>query len=220
MNSEFKRKHSRGWLNAVAAAALASIGMGTALADEDEGHMSLRSLTFANGGTLPLSMINNSPDASGLNTCTASGAPGGNQSPQLSWKHAPDETRSFIVIVYDVTAQFTHWAMYNIPAGTTSLPENAGVAESGYGIQNGNDFFTPSYGGPCPPKTLQPFVHEYTFTVYALDEFLPIVKAFGDFVPAGPEGLYQEVIDASRHHHVLGSATIKGHFSAVATTNN
>jgi hypothetical protein len=56
--------------------------------------------------------------------------------------------------------------------------------------------------------------------VYALDEFLPIVKAFGDFVPAGPEGLYQEVIDASRHHHVLGSATIKAHFSAVASANN
>jgi hypothetical protein len=121
MNTEFKRKHSRGWRNAVAAAALASIGMGTALADEDEGHMTLRSLTFANGGTLPLSMINNSPDANGLNTCTASGAPGGNQSPQLTWKHAPDETRSFIVIIYDVTAQFTHWAMYCTGA-VTALP--------------------------------------------------------------------------------------------------
>jgi hypothetical protein len=219
MNTESRRKRLRGELKAVAAAALASIGIGTVLA-EDEGHMTLRSATFANGGTLPLSMINNAPDASGLNTCTASGAAGGNQSPQLTWKHAPDETRSFIVIVYDVTAQFTHWAIYNIPAETTSLPENAGVAESGFGIQNGNDFFSPSYGGPCPPKNLQPFVHEYRFTVYALDEFLPIVKTFGDFVPALPEGLYQELIDASRHHHVLDSATITGHFSAVAPASN
>jgi Raf kinase inhibitor-like YbhB/YbcL family protein len=139
---------------------------------------------------------------------------------ELTWKHAPDETRSFMVIVYDVTAQFTHWAIYNIPAGTTSLPENAGIADSGYGIQNGNDFFSPGYAGPCPPKTLQPFVHEYAVTVYALDVFLPIVKTFGDFVPAGPEGLYHELIDASRSHHVLASATIRGHFSAVAPPNN
>jgi hypothetical protein len=218
MNTESKCKHTRQWLNAVVAASLVAIGISTAFAEE--GSMTLHSATFANGGTLPLSMINNIPNANGINTCTASGAAGGNQSPQLSWKHAPDETRSFIVIVYDVVAQFTHWAMYNIPAGTTSLPENAGIADSGYGIQNGNDFFTPSYGGPCPPTTLQPLVHEYTFTVYALDEFLPIVKTFGDFVPAGPEGLYQELINASRGHHVLASATIRGYFSAVASANN
>ncbi len=216
MNTQFKRKHSHGWVSAVVAAVLASMGIGTALADDEDGHFTLRSATFANGGTLPLSMINNSPGTNGQNTCTASGAAGGDQSPQLSWKHAPEETRSFVVIIYDVVAQFTHWAMYNIPRGTTSLPENAGVPESIYGVQNGNDFFSPSYGGPCPPTTFAPYVHEYTVTVYALDKFLPIVKTFGDFVPAGPEGLYQELIDASREHHVLASASIKGYFSAVA----
>jgi Raf kinase inhibitor-like YbhB/YbcL family protein len=154
------------------------------MADDGQGHMTLQSATFTNVGTLPLSMINNAPDANGLNTCTASGAAGGNQSPQLAWRNAPDETQSFVVVVYDTTAQFTHWAMYNIPAGTTSPPENAGVAGSGYGIQNGSDFLSPSYGGPCPPTTLTPFVHEYKVTMYALDEFLPIVKAYGDFVPA------------------------------------
>jgi hypothetical protein len=55
--------------------------------------------------------------------------------------------------------------------------------------------------------------------VYALDEFLPIVKTFGDFVPAGLEGVYQELINASRDHHVLASATIRGYFSAVAPAN-
>jgi Raf kinase inhibitor-like YbhB/YbcL family protein len=182
--------------------------------------MTLHSATFVDGGALPLSMINNIPDANGMNSCTASGAAGGNESPQLTWQHAPDETQSFMVIVYDVTAQFTHWAMYNIPAGTTSLPKNAGVVGSGYGTQNGNDFFSPRDGGPCPPTTLHPFVHEYRFTVYALDEFLPTVKAFGNFVPAGPEGLYHELIDACRSNHVLASTTIRGYFSAVAPTTN
>jgi hypothetical protein len=41
-----------------------------------------------------------------------------------------------------------------------------------------------------------------------------VVHTFGDFVPAGPEGLYQELIEASRHGHVLASASIAGFFSA------
>jgi hypothetical protein len=40
---------------------------------------------------------------------------------------------------------------------------------------------------------------------------------FGDFVPAGPEGLYQQLIEASRQGHVLASATVSGHYSAVAS---
>jgi len=178
--------------------------------------MTLHSATFADGGTLPLSMINTIPGANGQNSCTASGAAGGNESPQLSWHNAPHETRSFVVIAYDVTAQFTHWMMYNIPADTGSLPENAGAPGSVYGVQNGNDFFQPNYGGPCPPMTLEPFAHVYRFTVYALDSFLPIVKTFGDFTPAGPEGLYQELIEASRGGHVLASASIAGTFASVA----
>jgi hypothetical protein len=30
---------------------------------------------------------------------------------------------------------------------------------------------------------------------------LPVVPAFGDFVPTGAEGLYQELIKASREGH-------------------
>ena len=163
---------------------------------------------------MPLSMINTIPSATGQNTCTANGAAGGNESPQLTWRHAPPETRSFVVIAYDITAQFTHWQMYNIPADTHSLPQNAGIPGSVYGIQNGNDFFQPNYNGPCPPTTLAPPSHKYQFTVYALDRLLPVVQTFGDFVPAGPEGLYQELIEASRQGHVLASASIAGYFSA------
>jgi Raf kinase inhibitor-like YbhB/YbcL family protein len=203
----------------LAAALIAVMGLAAVAAssagDEERHGMTLHSATFVDGGTLPLSMISTIANSSGQNTCTASGAAGGNESPQLSWRHAPHETRSFVVIAYDITAQFTHWQMYNIPAETTSLPQNAGVPGSIYGVQNGNDFFQPNYNGPCPPTTLKPFSHKYEFTVYALDEFLPVVRTFGDFVPAGPEGLYQELITASREGHVLASASIAGYFSAV-----
>jgi len=217
MNTNTGSNQVRRWLFAASAAVIGLTGVSLSSAWDDDHHrMTLHSATFTDGGTLPLSMINNMPGANGQNSCTASGAAGGNESPQLTWRHAPHETRSFVVIAYDVVAQFTHWAMYNIPADTTSLPQNAGTAGSVYGVQNGNDFGYPGYGGPCPPPTSKPFSHEYRFTVYALDRFLPIVPTFGDFTPAFPEGIYQELIEASRGGHVLASATISGHFSAVA----
>jgi Raf kinase inhibitor-like YbhB/YbcL family protein len=219
MNTSSESRHVRRWLIAASAAVIGLTGVGSSSASDDEEHhhhMTLHSATFTDGGTLPLSMISTIPGSNGQNSCTADGSPGGNESPQLTWRHAPHETRSFVVVSYDITAQFTHWMMYNIPAGTTSLPQNAGIPGSVYGVQNGNDFFQPNYNGPCPPTTLTPFSHVYQFTVYALDEFLPIVPTFGQFVPAGPEGLYHELIAASRDGHVLASATIAGHFAAVA----
>lgn len=218
MSTNSDSRHVRRWLIAASAAVIGLTGAGYSSAGGDEHHhdMTLHSATFTDGGALPLSMINTIPGSNGQNTCTANGAAGGNASPQLTWRQAPHETRSFVVVAYDVTAQFTHWMMYNIPAGTTSLPENAGIPGSVYGVQNGSDFFQPYYGGPCPPMTLMPFAHEYRFTVYALDRFLPIVPTFGDFTPAGPEGLYQELIEASRDGHVLASASIAGHFASVA----
>lgn len=218
MGTNSDSRHVRRWLIAASAAVIGLTGAGYSSAggDEHHHHMTLHSATFTDGGALPLSMINTIPGSNGQNTCTASGVAGGNASPQLTWRQAPHETRSFVVVAYDVTAQFTHWMMYNIPAGTTSLPENAGIPGSVYGVQNGSDFFQPNYGGPCPPMTLMPFAHEYRFTVYALDRFLPIVPTFGDFTPAGPEGLYQELIEASRDGHVLASASIAGHFASVA----
>src|SRR5215469_17109825 len=197
MNPNPDSRHVRRWLIAASAAVIGLAGAGSSSAGDDEHHhhMTLHSATFTEGGTLPLSMINTIPGSGGQNTCTASGVAGGNESPQLTWRHAPHETRSFVVVAYDVTAQFTHWMMYNIPAETTSLPQNAGTVGSLYGLQILNDFFQPNYGGPCPPMTLMPFAHEYRFTVYALDRFLPIVPTYGDFTPAGPEGLYQELIE-------------------------
>jgi len=46
---------------------------------------------------------------------------------------------------------------------------------------------------------------------------LRAVHTFGDFVPAGPEGVYQELIEASRHGQVLASASIAGFFTAAAS---
>ena len=209
MNAELRSWPVRRSLPALSAAVLALAISAAAWADDP--HMTLHSATFEDGSTLPLSTIGTIPGH-----CTASGVPGGNKSPQLTWKHAPEDTRTFVVIAYDVTAQFTHWAMYNIPAPTTALPENAGTPGSDFGKQNGNEFFIAGNNGPCPPTNALPLIHKYVFTVYALDRYLPIVATFGDFAPAGPEGLYRELITASRDGHVLATASITGYYSAAA----
>src|SRR5580658_11115431 len=103
------------------------------------GNFELHSKTFSNQGVLPLSTILNN-QVNGVNTCTANGAAGGDQSPDLAWTNAPRGTESYVVVLYDVTAAFTHWGMYNIRAGVTQLPAGAGVAGSGYGPQIENDF--------------------------------------------------------------------------------
>jgi Raf kinase inhibitor-like YbhB/YbcL family protein len=187
---------------------------GSALAqDRERDHrFKLTSSTFADDATLPLSAIHTILNSNGLNTCTANGSPGGNESPQLSWSHAPEDTRSFVVVMYDVTASFTHWGMYNIPASTTSLPANAGVSNSALGSQVTNDLGDMSYDGPCPPPNQTPTVHQYVITVYALDRQLQ-VPAHGDF-SANAEELYHALLDAGRREHILATASITGLFSS------
>jgi len=171
----------------------------------------LSSTTFANDTTLPLSMINNDI-VNGSNACSLNGSAGGNQSPELSWSNAPQRTASFVVTVYDTTAAFTHWGMYNISPTATGLPTNAGVAGSTYGKQIFNDFFVGAeYDGPCPPANVRPYAHHYVFTVYALDIVLQL-PASANF-PASAETLYQALIRAGKNRHILGSSSIAGFYS-------
>jgi Raf kinase inhibitor-like YbhB/YbcL family protein len=178
----------------------------------------LHSTTFNNDATLPLSTIANfSSTAPNSNPCTFNGEPGGNESPELSWTGTPRGTRSFVVIMYDVTASFTHWGMYNISGRANGLPQNAGVPNSSFGSQIANDYGIGdlSYDGPCPPTTLQPLVHHYVFTVYALNTTLPTLTAIADFQP-GAEALYHELLAAAREGHILASASLSGFYSAAA----
>ena len=174
------------------------------------------STTFTNGATLPLSMLYNNI-VNGSNTCSLDGSPGGNQSPELSWTNAPPHTVSFVVTLYDTTAAFTHWGMYNIAATATGLPENAGVLGSTYGKQIFNDFgFGEEYDGPCPPAGYKPYAHDYVLTVYALDTLIQLPSSAN--FPANAETLYQALIRAGRGGHILRSSTIFGLYSTTPST--
>jgi Raf kinase inhibitor-like YbhB/YbcL family protein len=101
-----------------------------------------------------------------------SGCHGGNISPALSWNHPPAGTRSFAVLMVDPDAPgggWWHWAVFDIPAGVTSLRAGAGdparrLLPAG-AIQVHNDWGSLGYGGPCPPPGPP---HHYRLMLYAL----------------------------------------------------
>lgn len=168
--------------------------------DDDNGQRRFRvsSTTFENDSFVPASMVFNGPLGS---SCI-----GGNMSPELKWTHAAPWTKSYAVVTYDVTANFTHWGIYNIPPDVTELPENASATSSF--PQLSNDIFTVGYIGPCPPPDIVPDgIHRYLFTVYALDTKLDL-PAFPPGVPAPSETLFRAMIG-----HVIEMATITGLFS-------
>jgi Raf kinase inhibitor-like YbhB/YbcL family protein len=124
------------------------------------------STTVRNGHPLPTAQL------SGI-----FGVPGGKDiSPELSWYGFPKQTKSFVVSMYDPEAPtgsgFWHWIVQDIPATTTSLPENAGALGSttlpAGAIQLYADAGMARYIGGAPPAGSG--VHDYYITVTALDE--------------------------------------------------
>jgi Raf kinase inhibitor-like YbhB/YbcL family protein len=116
------------------------------------GSFSLSSSSYQTGSVIPAKF-----------TCD-----GSDTSPTLTWNNAPANTKSFAIIFSDPDAPsgtFYHWVLYNIPAATNSLPENASNLPAGTLIGE-NSFGGARYNGPCPPRGSN---HHYVMTIYALD---------------------------------------------------
>ncbi|MET9793804.1 YbhB/YbcL family Raf kinase inhibitor-like protein [Streptomyces canus] len=135
----------------------------------------------------------------------AFGVPGGKDiSPQLSWSGAPEGTKSYAVTVYDPDAPtgsgFWHWAVADIPAHVSELPEGAGD-DTGSGLPEGafqlpNDARAARFIGAAPPAGHGP--HRYFIVVHALD-----VESIG--VPAEATPAFLGFNIAS---HILGRAVL------------
>ena len=101
---------------------------------------------------------------------------GADASPALNWAGAPSSTKSLALICDDPDAPgrtWVHWVIYNIPAGTTELPEGVAKSDTVAGARQGvNDFGKVGYGGPCPPRGHGK--HRYFFKLYALKSELDL----------------------------------------------
>lgn len=127
--------------------------------------LKVTSTAFEQGGSIPTQY-----------TCE-----GKDVSPPLSWSDLPSNAKSVAIIVDDPDAPdpakprrvYVHWVVYNIPAQTSSLPENASKSGMPSGaVQGKNDWDKPEYGGPCPPIGR----HRYFFKLYALDTTISGLK--------------------------------------------
>ena len=125
---------------------------------------------------------------------------GENVSPPTVWSGAPNETRSYALIMDDIDApagRFTHWVIFNIPVTANRLEENVPAVET---LPNGakqgrNGFGKIGYGGPCPPSG----THRYVFHLYALDTLLNLQ----------PGATKQDVLNAMKGH-TLAEAELTG----------
>ena len=158
----------------------------------------LTSTDFEDGQTLPPSLRSGKMGV----------AEGQDLSPQLSWSGFPAETKSFAVTVLDPDAPtgsgFWHWAVFNLPVTTTSLPAGAGTQGSGLlpegAVTLRNDGGFPGFVGAAPPAGHGP--HHYHVVVHAVD-----VETFD--IPAEGSPAY---LGFNLFSHSIGRARIIGTF--------
>ncbi|HWQ56833.1 MAG TPA: YbhB/YbcL family Raf kinase inhibitor-like protein [Bryobacteraceae bacterium] len=142
-------------------------------------------------------MINAFPEGAvipKLHTCE-----GADISPALEWRDAPENTRSFALVVDDPDAPsgvWNHWLLYDIPVTAHAFPQ--GWKPSAAGVSGTNDFGKPGYNGPCPPRGHGP--HRYIFKLFALG-----VPSLGL-----PPGAKRAGIDKAMRGHILAETEYMG----------
>lgn len=125
----------------------------------------------------------------------------------LAWTAVP-EARSYVIVMEDPDARpitpFVHWVAWNIPAGTTSLPEGLHEIErltAPDGLMQGRTSRgAPGYFGPRPPVGDPP--HRYHIQVLALDRELDL--------PAGSD---RDAVLAAARGHVIAKGELVGTYA-------
>ncbi len=132
---------------------------------------------------------------------------GDNKSPELTWIHPPEGTRSFALIVDDPDAPngtFTHWVLFDIPGEAIMIPADAPKM----GVGGRNDFQHNHYGGPCPPA--KHGEHRYFFRLYALDVESLKLEA----------GVTRAEVEQAMQDHIIAQAELMGRFERPSSESN
>lgn len=129
---------------------------------------------------------------------------GEDRAPALQWTQPPAGTRSIAISCFDPDAPtgsgFWHWAAYNLPAGTMSLPSGDGTVDSlpGDAVVLPNETRLERFIGAAPPAGTG--VHRYFFVVDALD--VDALDLAAGSTPA--------VLGFNRHFHTLARGILVG----------
>jgi len=157
--------------------------------------LKITSTAFQQAGSIPSKYTCEGPDVS----------------PPLAWSGVPANAKTLAMIVDDPDAPdpakpqrtYVHWVVYNIPAGTPSLSENASKTGMPKGaVQGKNDWGKAEYGGPCPPIGR----HRYFFKLYALDIEL-----------TGMRSATKADLERAMNGHVLDTGEIMGTYQKAAS---
>jgi Raf kinase inhibitor-like YbhB/YbcL family protein len=138
--------------------------------------MMLESQAFAEGATIPVKYTCDEADTS----------------PDLSWSNEPAGTKSFVLIMEDLTVPWDHWVVFDIPATTKSVLEG----QEPQGTKGKNTWGNLGYKGPCPPSG----THSYEFTIYALDVDTLSLS----------EGATKSEVETNMGGHILDQASLMG----------
>lgn len=124
---------------------------------EDSGGLSLSSPAFVDGGSIPERFGRGHEDVN----------------PPLSIEGVPGDAESLALVMDDPDAVqvqgevWHHWLVWNLPPGTTEIPEAWPATD---GEEGTNDFGEVGYVGPDPPE--EP--HRYRFKCFALGDSLQL----------------------------------------------
>ena len=123
----------------------------------------------------------------------------------FNWINPPKDTQSYALIIHDPDGRnWIHWAVFNIPANCNEIAENASGNNMPEGsIELNNQFRTPGYGGPEPPRGSG--THRYIATLYALNT--PEINDLGSYKS------FTE-INAILSGKIIAKAEIMGTYSA------
>jgi Raf kinase inhibitor-like YbhB/YbcL family protein len=131
-------------------------------------------LKFAGGTTNPFTLSSSAFATNGniptKYTCQQDHAAGNDISPPLAWGPGANQPKSYAIVLVDTANTKQHWAIWDIPAATTSLSEGLGLGFNVPGVAGahqkamGSGNQSLQYFGPCPGGSS----HTYNFTLYAL----------------------------------------------------
>jgi len=133
---------------------------------------------------------------------------GSNISPELDWTGVPAGTKSFAVLLQDLSNGYAHWAIWNIPGTATMLaadvPKTSNMPAMPTGSQQANASFASGDGYFGPGSACN--VYEYVVFALAMEKFTPTSTTDVEAV--------RTALKALDDTELLGTTSIRGRQAA------